>query len=68
MAELDDLAGRLEAIAEELDELAFDRLRLASADGATARPVSDKALVQARRAIEKAVHALRSIDNREEGD
>ena len=62
MADLDDLALRLEAIAEELDELAFDRLRLASADGATTRPVSDKALVQARRAVEKAVRAVRSID------
>ena len=60
--EIDALVGRLESIVEELDEIAFDRLRLASAEGATARPATDKPLVQARRAIEKAVHVLRSID------
>jgi hypothetical protein len=58
----EDLADRLDAIAADLDELAFDRLRAAAADGATARPREDKTLVQARRAVEKAAHLLRALD------
>jgi uncharacterized protein (DUF885 family) len=57
-----DLVGRLESIAADLDEMAFDRLREAVADGATARPVDDKRLMQARRAIEKAAAVLRQLD------
>lgn len=56
------LAERLEAIVEDLDELAFDRLREAVADGATERPWSDKELAKARRAAEKAAHILRALD------
>ena len=52
-------AQRLEAIAEELDEIAFEQLREAVADGEVVRPESDKRLMQARRAIEKAAHLLR---------
>lgn len=55
----EELAERLEAIRDELDELSFDVLQQAVADGATARPASDKALTQARRAVEKAAHLLR---------
>jgi hypothetical protein len=58
----DAIADRLDAIVADLDELAFDRLREAMADGATARPVSDRTITQARRAVEKAAHLLRSID------
>lgn len=57
----DDLAERLQAVVEELDEWAFTDLQEAVADGATSRPASDKTLAQARRAIEKAVHLLRSL-------
>jgi hypothetical protein len=57
-----DLVGRLESIAADLDEMAFDRLREAVADGETARPVVDKRLMQARRAIEKAAAVLRQLD------
>jgi hypothetical protein len=56
------LVDRLEAIAAELDEMAFDRLREAMADGEVARPVDDKKLMQARRAIEKAAAVLRQLD------
>jgi hypothetical protein len=56
-----DLADRLEAIVADLDELAFDRLREASAQGATERPASDKELTKARRAVEKAIHVLRGL-------
>ena len=53
---------RLEAIAADLDELAFDRLREAVADGEVTRPPDDKKLMQARRAIEKATAVLRQLD------
>ena len=53
---------RLEAIAAELDEMAFDRLREAVTDGEVARPPDDKQLMQARRAIEKAAAVLRQLD------
>lgn len=62
MSRTDELADRLEQIVADLDELAFDRLREAVADGATERPVADKELARARRAVEKAAHVLRAID------
>ncbi len=62
MSEMGRLADRLESLAADLDELAFDRLREAAADGATERPASDKELVKARRAVEKALHILRGLD------
>jgi len=54
----DNLADRLDAISEELDEVMFDQLREASA-ARGGRPVDDKRLTQARRAIEKAGRLLR---------
>ncbi len=54
----DRFADRLDAIAEELDEVMFDQLREAAAEKA-GRPVDDKRLTQARRAIEKASRLLR---------
>lgn len=59
--ELEAIADRLAAIGEDLDQVTFDRLRVASEEGATARPRGDKELVQARRAVEKAVSILRSL-------
>jgi hypothetical protein len=61
MSRFDELAERLESIVADLDELAFDRLREAVADGATERPASDKELAKARRAAEKAAHHLRQL-------
>ncbi len=61
MTRYDELADRLESIVADLDELAFDQLREAVADGATARPASDKELARARRAAEKAAQILRSL-------
>ncbi len=58
----DAFVERLESIAADLDELAFDRLREAVADGEVARPADDKQLMQARRAIEKAAEVLRRLD------
>lgn len=56
---LNDLADRLRDVAESLDDLMYDLLRAARAGGADARPTSDRSLVQARRAIEKAEHLVR---------
>jgi hypothetical protein len=53
-----ELAGRLRDIASELDELSFELLHGAVADGATTRPEADRVLTQARRAVEKAAALL----------
>lgn len=60
MSAHDDLADRLDEIAAELDDRSFALLREAAAARA-GRPVEDKRLTQARRAIEKAAHLLRTI-------
>jgi hypothetical protein len=57
-ARFDGLVERLEQVAAELDELMFDDLREASAAGGR-RPADDKRMVQARRAVEKAIGLLR---------
>jgi hypothetical protein len=62
MSDYGGLIDRLESVAADLDEIAFDRLREAVADGEVTRPVDDKQLMQARRAIEKAVTVLRRLD------
>ena len=62
MADYGQLADRLQAVGEEIDEIAFDRLREAVADGDLVRPPDDKRLMQARRAIEKAAAILRGLD------
>jgi hypothetical protein len=54
-----DLADRLEQVVADIDERSFDMLREASAAG-RARPAEDRRLMQARRAIEKAMHLLRA--------
>ena len=61
MADYERLADQLDRIAEDLDDMAFDQLREAVADGELDRPRSDKTLMQARRAVAKAAHLLRSI-------
>jgi len=57
-----ELADRLEAVLADLDDLSFDQLQQALADGATSRPASDKVLAQVRRAVEKAERLLRQLD------
>jgi len=63
MGEYASLVDRLESIAADLDDMAFDRLREAVADGEVTRPADDKKLMQARRAIEKAAFVLRQLDD-----
>jgi hypothetical protein len=58
----EELAERLDAIAEELSDLALDVLRQAVDRGDAARPADEKRLSQARRAVEKAAHLLRAPD------
>jgi hypothetical protein len=53
----DDLIDRLQVVVDDLDQITFDQLREASAEGKP-RPVDDKRLTQARRAVEKAIHLL----------
>ena len=62
MSDVATIVERLDAIVEELDEIAFDRLRQAAGDGVTERPLDDRQLVRARRAVEKAAGVLRALD------
>ena len=60
----EELADRLDVIAEELSDLALDSLRTALERGDSSRPAEEKRLTQARRAVEKAAHLLRSAYGR----
>ena len=61
--EFDDIRGRLEAIAEELADLAIARLRESIDAGGGELPVDEKRLTRARRAVEKAANILREPDD-----
>jgi hypothetical protein len=54
---VDDLVQQLLTIEETLRDLAYDRLR-AAADGDADAAADEKRLHQARRAVERAIHAL----------
>jgi hypothetical protein len=54
---LDELVVQLRAVEEALRDLAYDRLQ-AAADGDDSAAADEKRLVQARRAVERAIHAL----------
>ena len=56
--EFDDIRRRLEAIAEELADLAIVRLRESIDAGGTELPVDERRLTRARRAVEKAAAIL----------
>jgi len=62
-ADLDAIRGRLEAIAEELADLAMETLRDAIESGEQARPPEERRLTQARRSVERAAALLRSADD-----
>ncbi len=72
--DLEDVAQRLEAIVEELDDLAFDRLRQATSavrrGGApdAALAAEERRLTRARRAVQKAVVTLRQSPGPAETD
>jgi hypothetical protein len=60
--EFDDIRARLEAIAEELADLALVRLRESIDAGGSELPVDERRLTRARRAVEKAIAVLREPD------
>jgi hypothetical protein len=55
--DLTDLADRLRTVEEELRDRAYDALRSA-ADGDEDAAAAEKRLLQARRAVERAIRAL----------
>jgi hypothetical protein len=61
--EFDDIRQRLEAIAEELADLAIARLRESIDAGGSELPVDERRLTRARRAVEKAASILREPDD-----
>jgi hypothetical protein len=60
--EFDDIRGRLEAIEEELAELAISRLRDSIDAGGSELPVDEKRITRARRAVAKAIGLLDAPD------
>jgi len=56
--EFDDIRTRLEAISEELADLALARLRDSIDNGGKELPVDERRLTRARRAVEKAIGVL----------
>ncbi|HEV7888971.1 MAG TPA: hypothetical protein VGO92_15540 [Acidimicrobiales bacterium] len=63
--EFDEIRGRLEAVAEELADLAIQRLKESIDAGGTELPVDERRLTRARRAVEKAAAILREPDDLE---
>jgi hypothetical protein len=61
--ELQDIRRRLEVIAEELTDLALERLRESIDAGGTELPLDERRMTRARRAVERAVAILRLPDD-----
>ena len=61
--EFAELRARLEAISEEMSDLAIMRLRESIDAGGTELPVDERRLTRARRAVDKAVHLLDEPDD-----
>lgn len=60
--EFDDIRSRLEAISEELADLAIVRLRESIDAGGKELPIDEQRLTRARRAVEKAINILAEPD------
>ena len=56
--EFDEIRGRLDAIAEELADLAIQRLRESIDAGGDELPIDERRLTRARRAVDKAAALL----------
>jgi hypothetical protein len=52
------IVQRLRSIEEDLRDLAYERLRAAAEDGDTSAAADERRVLQARRAIERAINAL----------
>ena len=63
--EFQDIRERLEGIAEELADLAIERLRESIDAGGSELPVDERRLTRARRAVEKAAAILAEPDDGE---
>jgi len=63
--EFQDIRQRLEGIAEELADLALERLRESIDAGGAELPVDERRLTRARRAVEKAAAILAEPDDAE---
>ncbi|MGH9071042.1 MAG: hypothetical protein ACRDX8_07750 [Acidimicrobiales bacterium] len=61
--EFDDIRRRLEAIAEELTDLAIQRLKESIDAGGVELPVDERRLNRARRAVERAAGILGAPDD-----
>jgi hypothetical protein len=61
--EFEDIRKRLDGIAEELADLALERLRESIDAGGTELPVDERRLTRARRAVEKASAILQQPDD-----
>jgi hypothetical protein len=61
--EFDDIRHRLEAIAEELADLAIERLKESIDAGGVELPVDERRLTRARRSVEKAIALLQEPDD-----
>ena len=61
--EFDEIRSRLEAIAEELADLAIQQLRESIDVGGDELPVDERRLTRARRAVEKAAYLLAEPDD-----
>jgi hypothetical protein len=58
MHDVEDIVAQLRAIEERLRDRAYDALRSAAADGDAQAAADEKKLLQARRAVERAIKAL----------
>ncbi len=63
--EFEHLRQRLDAIAEELADLAIERLKESIDAGGAELPVDERRLTRARRAVEKAAALLAEPDDRD---
>jgi hypothetical protein len=61
MRDAEPIVDRLRSIEADLRDLAYERLRTAAEDGDADALVEEKKLLQARRAIEKAIVALGGV-------
>jgi len=61
-ADTEDVRQRLEAISDELGDLALDRLRTALDGGDGGEAAEERRLTRARRAVDKAAGLLRGTD------
>jgi hypothetical protein len=58
MRDAEHLVERLQSIEADLRDLAYDRLRAAAEDGDAGALADEKKVLQARRAVERAIVAL----------